>query len=60
MVRSAGMKGLTALDSATAWLNTPPLTATDLRGSVVVVNFWTYTVLSAPGEPLESKNVFFA
>jgi thiol-disulfide isomerase/thioredoxin len=46
MLRGAGIKGLTALDGATAWLNTQPLTATDLRGNVVVVNFWTYTCIN--------------
>ncbi|MFG1820689.1 redoxin domain-containing protein [Kribbella sp. NPDC049174] len=37
---------LPAFDSATAWINTPPLTAAGLRGKVVVVNFWTYTCVN--------------
>ena len=33
-------------DGATGWLNSPPLTAADLRGRVVLVNFWTYTCIN--------------
>ncbi|MCO7493857.1 hypothetical protein NJF84_21255, partial [Stenotrophomonas maltophilia] len=32
---------LPALDGATGWLNSPPLTAQQLRGKVVLVEFWT-------------------
>ena len=35
-----------SLGSATGWLNSPPLTAADLRGHVVLVNFWTYTCIN--------------
>jgi thiol-disulfide isomerase/thioredoxin len=35
-----------SLDGATGWLNSPPLTAADLSGSVVLVNFWTYTCIN--------------
>jgi thiol-disulfide isomerase/thioredoxin len=35
-----------SLDSATGWLNSPPLAAADLRGHVVLVNFWTYTCIN--------------
>jgi thiol-disulfide isomerase/thioredoxin len=35
-----------SLDSATGWLNSPPLTAADLRGRVVLVQFWTYTCIN--------------
>jgi thiol-disulfide isomerase/thioredoxin len=35
-----------SLDRATGWLNSPPLTAADLRGHVVLVNFWTYTCIN--------------
>ena len=35
-----------SLDSATGWLNSRPLTAADLRGRVVLVNFWTYTCIN--------------
>ena len=34
---------LPGFDGATGWLNSPPLTAADLRGRVVLVQFWTYT-----------------
>ncbi|HEU5439702.1 MAG TPA: thioredoxin family protein [Ktedonobacterales bacterium] len=37
---------LRSLDSATAWLNSPPLRAADLRGKVVLVDFWTYTCIN--------------
>ena len=32
---------LPSFDGATGWLNSAPLTAADLRGKVVLVNFWT-------------------
>ena len=31
---------------ATAWLNSQPLTPRDLRGHIVVVQFWTYTCIN--------------
>jgi cytochrome c biogenesis protein CcdA/thiol-disulfide isomerase/thioredoxin len=31
---------------ATLWLNSPPLTAEQLRGKVVVVDFWTYSCIN--------------
>jgi thiol-disulfide isomerase/thioredoxin len=37
---------LPSLSGATGWLNSPALTATDLRGKVVLVNFWTYTCIN--------------
>src|SRR5262245_36945627 len=33
-------------EGATGWLNSPPLTADDLRGKVVLVDFWTYTCIN--------------
>jgi thiol-disulfide isomerase/thioredoxin len=35
-----------SLDGATGWLNSPPLTTAGLRGSVVLVDFWTYTCIN--------------
>jgi thiol-disulfide isomerase/thioredoxin len=37
---------LPSLGGATAWLNSPPLSASDLRGHVVLVDFWTYTCIN--------------
>jgi hypothetical protein len=34
------------LDGATAWLNSAPLSQGNLRGNVVLVNFWTYTCIN--------------
>ncbi len=31
---------------ATDWINSPPLTGSDLRGRVVLINFWTYTCIN--------------
>ena len=37
---------LPALDGATGWLGTVPLTPADLRGRVVLVSFWTYSCVN--------------
>jgi thiol-disulfide isomerase/thioredoxin len=37
---------LPSFGGATEWLNSPPLTAAELRGKVVVVNFWTFTCIN--------------
>jgi len=37
---------LPAFEGATGWLNSPPLTDRELRGKVVLVNFWTYTCIN--------------
>ena len=37
---------LPSLAGATGWLNSPPLTAAGLRGSVVLIDFWTYTCIN--------------
>src|ERR1700733_6688450 len=37
---------LPSFRGATEWLNSPPLTAADLRGKVVLVEFWTYTCIN--------------
>src|SRR3954454_24329119 len=34
------------LDGATAWLNSEPLDPAELRGHVVLVNFWTLTCIN--------------
>jgi thiol-disulfide isomerase/thioredoxin len=35
-----------SLEGATVWLNSPPLTAAELRGKVVLVDFWTYSCIN--------------
>jgi thiol-disulfide isomerase/thioredoxin len=35
-----------SLSSATHWFNSAPLTPANLRGKVVLVNFWTYTCIN--------------
>jgi thiol-disulfide isomerase/thioredoxin len=37
---------LPTLKHATEWLNSQPLDAANLRGKVVLVNFWTYTCIN--------------
>jgi thiol-disulfide isomerase/thioredoxin len=37
---------LPSLGGATGWLNSPPLTASALRGHVVVIDVWTYTCIN--------------
>ena len=37
---------LPALDGAVEWINSPPLTAEQLRGKVVLVDFWTYSCIN--------------
>ena len=37
---------LPALDSATEWLNSQPLTTAVLRGKVALVQFWTYSCIN--------------
>ena len=34
------------LSGATAWINSPPLTPTSLRGKVVLIDFWTYSCIN--------------
>ena len=51
MFRSASARGgepreFAAFNRATAWLNSPPLTAASLQGKVVLVDFWTYTCIN--------------
>ncbi|QRM57055.1 cytochrome c biogenesis protein DipZ [Sinorhizobium sp. BG8] len=35
-----------SLDGAVEWLNSPPLTSEQLRGKVVLVDFWTYSCIN--------------
>jgi thiol-disulfide isomerase/thioredoxin len=44
--RPSSASDLASLGGATAWLNSPPLTAADLLGKVVLVDFWTYTCIN--------------
>jgi thiol-disulfide isomerase/thioredoxin len=37
---------LASFEGAAGWLNSPPLTPEELRGSVVLVDFWTYTCIN--------------
>jgi thiol-disulfide isomerase/thioredoxin len=37
---------LASFERATGWLNSTPLTAADLAGRVVLVDFWTYTCVN--------------
>ena len=41
--QSGSRSELASLERADEWLNSPPLTATGLRGKVVLIDFWTYT-----------------
>ena len=44
---TTGVRGpLAALDGATEWVNSEPLTAAGLRGSVVAVQFCTYSCIN--------------
>jgi thiol-disulfide isomerase/thioredoxin len=45
-VQPPGEGALASVGRATGWLNSPPLTAAGLRGSVVLVDFWTYTCIN--------------
>lgn len=44
--RTASTVELNSIDHAVKWFNSPPVTARDLRGKVVLVNFWTYTCIN--------------
>jgi thiol-disulfide isomerase/thioredoxin len=37
---------LASFEGATGWLNSPPLVNANLRGKVVLVDFWTYTCIN--------------
>ncbi len=42
----ASQSELASLERANDWLNSPPLTASALRGKVVLIDFWTYTCIN--------------
>ena len=42
----AGPQTMPDLSGAIAWLNSPPLTADQLKGHVVLVDFWTYSCIN--------------
>ena len=42
----ANQSGLASLERADAWLNSPPLATSALRGKVVLVDFWTYPCIN--------------
>jgi thiol-disulfide isomerase/thioredoxin len=44
--QSPGQAPLASLERAIEWPNSPPLTAADLHGKVVLVDFWTYTCIN--------------
>jgi thiol-disulfide isomerase/thioredoxin len=44
--RASNQADLASLERANEWLNSPPLTASALRGKVVLVDFWTYTCIN--------------
>jgi thiol-disulfide isomerase/thioredoxin len=37
---------LASVERANEWLNSPPLTASALRGKVILIDFWTYTCIN--------------
>jgi len=39
--------GMPDLNSAVVWLNSSPLSTRELRGKVVLVNFWTYSCINS-------------
>jgi thiol-disulfide isomerase/thioredoxin len=48
IVSGAGDEGrMPDLDRAVGWLNSAPLSSKDLRGKVVLVNFWTYSCINS-------------
>lgn len=45
-IQASKQSDLNSLERANAWLNSPPLTPSDLRGKVVLIDFWTYTCIN--------------
>jgi thiol-disulfide isomerase/thioredoxin len=46
-VRLASEGSMPSLVGATEWLNSPPLTPANLRGKVVLINFWTFSCINS-------------
>ena len=46
IAQPAGPSALASLERADEWINSPPLTASALRGKVVLIDFWTYTCIN--------------
>jgi thiol-disulfide isomerase/thioredoxin len=46
VTRPSAKREIPSFSGATAWLNTQPLTSSELRGKVVLVEFWTYTCIN--------------
>ena len=44
--QAATGRELSSLGTASAWMNSPPLTASELRGKVVLIDFWTYSCIN--------------
>ncbi len=44
--KAAGPETLPDLSGAVQWLNSPPLTPEQLKGHVVLVDFWTYSCIN--------------
>ncbi len=42
----AGGEQMPDLSGATSWLNSPPLTRAQLKGKVVLIDFWTYSCIN--------------
>lgn len=40
------MRRAPEITGITAWINSPPLTLTELRGKVVLIDFWTYSCIN--------------
>jgi cytochrome c biogenesis protein CcdA/thiol-disulfide isomerase/thioredoxin len=45
-VNGSNAPALEKIAGATAWINSAPLSASDLRGKVVLVDFWTYSCIN--------------
>src|SRR5271165_573611 len=46
LAAAMGPQPAPSLGGAVAWLNSEPLTLSELRGKIVLVDFWTYTCVN--------------